>query len=52
MSSTKKKLNKADYMFKSVDGQTLIKNPGEVNGLDFMIKDLNNCIVYLLDHTA
>jgi len=26
--------------------------PGDINGIDFMIKDLDNCIVFLLDHTA
>ena len=48
----KKKLNKADYMFKSRHGETLIKNPGDINGIDFMIKDLHDCTVYILDHTA
>ncbi len=37
---TKKKLNKADFMFKMKKGETLIKNPGDINGIDFMIKDL------------
>lgn len=48
----KKKLNKADFMFKSLKDQMLVKNPGEINGIDFMIKDLENCTVMLLDHTA
>ena len=26
--------------------------PGDINGIDFMIKDLENCTVMLLDHTA
>lgn len=48
----KKKLNKADYMFKQQQGQTLVKKPGDINGLDFMIKDLDDCTVCLFDHTA
>ena len=48
----KKKLNKADFMFKSQKDQVLIKKPGDINGIDFMIKDLENCTVYLLDHIA
>ena len=48
----KKKLNKADFMFKSIKNETLIKMPGQINGIDFMIKDLENCIVVILDHTA
>ena len=30
----------------------LVKLPGDVNGMDFMIKDLENCTVMLLDYTA
>lgn len=39
-------------MFKSREGETLIKRPGDINGIDFMIKDLKNCTVFLLDRTA
>ena len=52
VATKKPKLNKADFMFKAQDGQTLIKMPGAINGIDFMIKDLNDCTVMLLDHTA
>jgi hypothetical protein len=48
----KKKLNKADYMFKAQKDQVLVKMPGDINGEMFMIKDLENCTVILLDHTA
>ena len=30
----------------------LVKMPGDINGIDFMIKDLENCTVMLFDHTA
>jgi hypothetical protein len=30
----------------------LVKRPGDINGIDFMIKDLEGCTVVLLDHTA
>ena len=39
-------------MFKSQKDQMLVKMPGDINGIDFMIKDLENCTVMLLDHTA
>ena len=39
-------------MFKSQKDATLTKKPGDINGIDFMIKDLHGCTVYLLDHTA
>ena len=48
----KKKLNKEDFMFKEKRGERLVKMPGEVNGLDFKIKDLDSCTVIILDHTA
>lgn len=50
--SKKKKLNKADFMFKSLVGEVLVKRPGDINGIDFMIKDLEDCVVVLLDHIA
>ena len=48
----KKKLNREDYMFRDKTGEELVKNPGDVNGLDFMIRNLTDCTVYLLDTTA
>ena len=52
MTTIKKKLNRADYMFQNKTGEELMKKPGDVNGLDFAIRDLKDCTVYLLDHTA
>ena len=52
MTTEKKKLNKADFMFRDKTGEELIKKPGDINGIDFMIRSLNNCTVYLLDYTA
>ena len=48
----KPKLNKADFMFKSLQNEVCVKKPGDINGIDFMIKDLDGCTVVLLDHTA
>jgi len=48
----KKKLNKADFTFKDKKSETLIKRPGDINGIEFMIKDLEGCTVILLDHSA
>jgi protein XRP2 len=49
---TKPKLNKADYMFRDKTGEVLIKKPGDINGIDFMIRNLTDCTVYILDYTA
>ncbi len=48
----KKKLNRADFMFKDKSGETLIKKPGDINGIDFAINNLQDCEVQILDHTA
>ena len=50
--ANKKKLNKADFMFKDREGEELIKKPGDINGIDFMLHSLTNCQVYLCDYTA
>ena len=39
-------------MFKKEDGKTLMKVPGDINGMQFKIADLENCTVFLLDHVA
>ena len=49
----KKKLNKADYMFKSLTNEdNLVKMPGQIDGIMFAIKDLTNCTVKLHDHMS
>ena len=39
-------------MFKAQKDQLLVKMPGDINGIDFKIVDLENCTVVILDHTA
>jgi hypothetical protein len=48
----KKKLNREDFTFKNKQGETLVKKPGDINGIQFMVKDLKDCVVQLLDHTG
>lgn len=48
----KKKLNRADYMFTTKTGETLVKNPGDINGIDFAIRSLDGCNVSIYDTTA
>lgn len=52
MTAAKKKLNRADFMFTDKTGEELIKKPGQINGLDFSIRNLTDCTVYVLDVTA
>ena len=46
----KKKLNRKDYMFDSLSGQTLTKAPGEVDGQQFVVANLRGCTVFLCDY--
>lgn len=39
----KKKRNRADFMFKQKSNEILVKKPGDLEGLDFAIKDLDSC---------
>ena len=48
----KKKYNRLDYMFANKKGEKLVKYPGEIDGFDFKIRFLEDCQVYILDHTA
>jgi hypothetical protein len=48
----KKKLNRADYMFSQKDSETLVKKPGDIAGLEFAIRYLNNCHASVFDQTA
>ena len=48
----KKKFNRADYKFMSKTGETLVKVPGNIDGKAFVIGMLEDCKVYLFDHSA
>ena len=41
----KQNRNKADFIFRKRTNETLKKLPGTINGLDFAIKNLENCEV-------
>ena len=48
----KKKFNRADYMFQQKKGEKLVKLPGEIDGKGFAIRYLEDCQVFLFDHSA
>jgi hypothetical protein len=37
---------------KNKQGQDLWRKPGEINGKDFAINDIDDCNVYILDNTS
>ena len=45
------KLDRKNFMITDKKNETLMKKKGDINGLNFKIRDLENCTVYLLDHT-
>ena len=47
-----KKRNRQDFIFEKKKGETLIKKPGDLNGSDFCIMNLEDCDVYIMDHSA
>ena len=49
--ATKKKKNRADYIFKDQINQALIKLPGQLNGSAFNIENLNKCEIKIFDYT-
>ena len=45
-------LKKEDYMFKDKDGEVLTRDPGKINGQQFIIENCKNCKIFLRDHSA
>ena len=48
----KKKLDPKDYMIENLKGETAGKIPGSLNGQQFIIRNCEDCNIYLFDHTA
>ena len=40
------------FSFKDKSGETLMKKPGEINGQSFDIRDVKDCTLMVLDHSA
>ena len=49
---SKPKLNINDFRFMKRKGEVLMKKPGDINGIDFYLQELEDCTVYLLDYSA
>lgn len=43
------KPNKKDFIYENLQDQKLTKKNGEINGMSFCLKNLQNCQVYLKD---
>ena len=50
--SVAKELDVASFMFCARKGEKLVKKPGEIGGQQFILEDLDDCEVLLLDHCA
>ena len=48
----KTKLDRKNYMFDSRKGEVLIKNPGQIDGKDFVVMKCEDCEIYVCDYTS
>lgn len=48
----RKAVDPKDYTIENKKGETIVKVPGSINGNQFIIKNLENCIVFLFDNMA
>jgi hypothetical protein len=52
LTKEEKKALREKLTMKQKKGETLWRKPGELDGKAFAINDLEDCIVYILDHTS
>ncbi len=49
---TRKKIDPKDFMLENRNSEVIVKLPGSVDGMQFIIQNLANCTVFLFDHIA
>ncbi len=49
---TRKKVDPKDFMLENKNAEVIVKLPGSVDGMQFIIQNLANCTVYIFDHIA
>ena len=45
-----KPTDNSKYLIENLNDQTVIKAPGEISGNQFMVRNCQNCCIYLFDH--
>jgi len=45
-----KPTDNSEYLIENLNDQTVIKAPGEISGNQFMVRNCQNCCIYLFDH--
>ncbi|RNA34383.1 XRP2 [Brachionus plicatilis] len=48
----REKVDPKDYSIENQQNEVIIKLPGSINGMQFIIQNLENCVVYLFDNVA
>ncbi|CAF0871134.1 unnamed protein product [Brachionus calyciflorus] len=48
----RERVDPKDYMIENKQNDVFIKLPGSINGMQFIIQNLENCVVYLFDNVA
>lgn len=49
---TRSNINLQDYTLENKKGETIVKLPDSINGNQYIIQNLEDCFVYIFDHTA
>lgn len=48
----RKHLDPADYMIENLNGCITYKLPGSISGQQFVIRNCQDCSIYILDHSS
>lgn len=48
----KPKLDPADFVFSGRKGEALVREPGQIQGQQFIVEECDDCDIFLLDHSA
>jgi hypothetical protein len=52
MNTTKPKIDRTKYIIQDKKNETIIRKEGEIAGLNFKLRNLDNCTIYLHDWTT
>jgi len=47
----KPKIDRTKYIIQDKNDETITKRPGDIDGLNFKIRNCKNCVINLLDWT-
>ncbi len=48
----KQKIDRTKYIIQDKSNETIIRKTGEIDGFNFKLRNLKNCVIHLLDWTT